>query len=323
MVVGIPRGYFYYEYFGFMQRLFAMKDGSNSGFIKLLIGSKNNDKTLEMGSAAAVDEACLPIKLIAGQAEMMSDECDFIFVPRILKDYGGMWLCPKLLGLPELLSHISAPEKLLITEPLNFQNKKETGRRLWKACHRMGMRQKDFYENFESAYEYQKSIYTGKRRMHVEAAWEFTPTLEEGEIILPNTGRVLLAGHCYNIYDEFASGKIMSRLDELGFDVVTEREVSYSEKREAVKRLGLIKKPFWEALIRNLGTAICLKDEIEGIVYLSSFSCGPDAVIIELIRKYAGSIPLLVVKIDEHKGYTGLQTRLEAFADLLERRRAS
>lgn len=322
MVIGIPRGYFYYDYFGFIQRLF---DGvsEEDGGIKLLLGEENNDEILSKGSSAAVDEACLPVKLAAGQAEDMAERCDMVFIPRIMKDCAGRWLCPKLLGIPELLSQIKSPDKLLITEPLNFKNKADTGRKLWKACRSMGMDSKRFRANFENAYSYQKGISDGKRRMHVEAAWEFTPSVEEGEIILPNIGKVFLAGHCYNVYDKFANGEVVKKLDELGLEAVTERAVSQHERELAVKRLGLIKKPFWESFIRTVGTAVCLKEKVEGIIYLSSFSCGPDAFIIEMIKKHTDGIPVMVLKLDEHKGQAGFETRLEAFADLLERRRAS
>ncbi len=316
MILGIPRGEFYYDYYGFISRLFDDSD------IHIMTDVENDDEVLSKGSSIVVDEACLPIKLTAGQVEILTKHCDKVLVPRLGRDLKGRWLCPKLLGLPELLSKISDHEKIIVTGFVDFKNKNGARRLFWDICRKLGMDRKIFVRNFENAYTHQLKISDGNKKMHVEAGWEFTPELSEGEIILPNFGKVLLAGHGYNVYDKFSNKDIISKLDELGLETVTERELYYNEKEDAVQKLGLMKTPFWEAVVRILGTAVCLKDEVEGIIYLSSFSCGLDAFIIEMIKKYVGSLPVMVIKLDEHKGTAGFETRLEAFADMLQRRRA-
>ena len=60
----------------------------------------------------------------------------------------------------------------------------------------------------------------------------------------------------------------------------------------------------------------------DGMIYLSSFSCGIDSVVTELIKIELGDFPFMVLKLDEHTGEAGYNTRLEAFADMLKRRRA-
>ena len=63
---------------------------------------------------------------------------------------------------------------------------------------------------------------------------------------------------------------------------------------------------------------------IDGLVHLGSFGCGPDSFLRELIadkiRKYP-EIAYLSLILDEHTGEAGLVTRLEAFIDLIERRK--
>ena len=44
-------------------------------------------------------------------------------------------------------------------------------------------------------------------------------------------------------------------------------------------------------------------------------------MIIEMIRNRIGDFPMLVVKLDEHTAEAGIDTRLEAFAELLERQK--
>lgn len=45
-----------------------------------------------------------------------------------------------------------------------------------------------------------------------------------------------------------------------------------------------------------------------------------DAFVSDMLRLHLGDIPFMVLKLDEHKGNAGLETRIEAFVDMLERR---
>lgn len=318
MLLGIPRGFFYYDYLSFIRRLFRGTD------IDLLAGEENNEDVLAEGISSTVDESCFPVKLFSGQVKRLRERCDWVLVFRIMKDIRGKWLCPKLLGVPELSTVQADSDGLIITEPLYFNDKKKTEKALWHICKKLGMDKQRFHKNFAAAYAQQEKIAAGSRNIHVEPAWEFIPSApKEGEILLPNVSRVLLAGHCYNVFDRFANGDIMRKLDELGIEAVTGKDVNQREREAAVAALPLIKEPFWEAFIRVLGVALYLQGDVDGIIYLSSFSCGPDAFIVEMLKQYVKEIPILVLKLDEHRGEAGFETRIEAFADLLEKRRAS
>ena len=67
---------------------------------------------------------------------------------------------------------------------------------------------------------------------------------------------------------------------------------------------------------------MCLaeKRSIDGIIYVSSFSCGTDSITAQLIKNRLPSMPFLMLKIDEQTGAAGFDTRLEAFQFILERR---
>ncbi len=318
MRLGIPRGYFYYEYLEFIRMIFAGTD------IELVEGCENNENILNAGNRFCVDEACFPIKLFVGQTAFLLDTCDGVLIPRIMKDCRGRWLCPKLLGLPELVWETDSCDKLLFTEPVYFNSRRKTKKSMWKICRQLGMPYRIFNENFEKAYRRQFNVSNGLRYMHTETSWEFAPQpSSEGEVILPNIRKVFLAGHSYNVYDKFANGDIMHKLDELGIEAVTDKNVTQWLREYEIAKLDFIKQPFWEAFVRIIGSALVLKDEVDGIIYLSSFSCGIDSFITEMLKIYAGDTPLMILKLDEHRGRAGFETRIEAFADLLEKRRVS
>jgi len=61
-----------------------------------------------------------------------------------------------------------------------------------------------------------------------------------------------------------------------------------------------------------------------GVVQLAPFSCIPEIVAKSLVPRLSREyeIPVLTLFIDEQTGATGVQTRLEAFVDLMEQRRS-
>ncbi|MDP2872900.1 MAG: CoA protein activase [Bacillota bacterium] len=62
---------------------------------------------------------------------------------------------------------------------------------------------------------------------------------------------------------------------------------------------------------------------LDGVVHLAPFTCMPEIVArtaLDAVSQDYG-IPVLTFFLDEHAGEAGMQTRLEAFADLLRRRR--
>ena len=80
MLLGIPRGYFYYNYLPFIKTLF---DGTG---VTVMAGMENNDDIFARGKGMTADEACLPVKMFAGQIDALGKECDRVMVPRIMKD---------------------------------------------------------------------------------------------------------------------------------------------------------------------------------------------------------------------------------------------
>jgi predicted nucleotide-binding protein (sugar kinase/HSP70/actin superfamily) len=61
--------------------------------------------------------------------------------------------------------------------------------------------------------------------------------------------------------------------------------------------------------------------DIDGIIYVACFGCGPDSMVGEIIERKIAGKPYMLITVDEHTGEAGLVTRLEAFCDMLKRRR--
>jgi predicted nucleotide-binding protein (sugar kinase/HSP70/actin superfamily) len=99
--------------------------------------------------------------------------------------------------------------------------------------------------------------------------------------------------------------------------------VTPQEASMVAKRLG--KKIFWSNGYHLVGAAMTLMYSsclLDGVIFMSCFSCGPDALIGEVIRHQALriNIPFMMLSLDEHTAEAGFITRIEAFVDMLHRR---
>jgi predicted nucleotide-binding protein (sugar kinase/HSP70/actin superfamily) len=295
MKVGIPKGLLYYKYHPFFETFFTELGA------EIITSVDTNKEILDEGVKYCVDEACLPVKVFHGHVSFLKEKCDIMLIPRIMQLREREYICPKFCGLPEMvISNIPHMPKT-ITAPIYatssgrlYKWAKEAGKEITKD--RIKIRNA-FYE----AVREQSSYETGIRSRN----YKFN---------------IALAGHPYNIYDGFINMNIVRKLNKLGVGVMTEEFVESELIDREVK--SLYKKPFWTFARNAYGFAAHLADRkmVDGIIYISSFACGIDSVIIELIKDRIGKFPFMVLKIDEHTGEAGLDTRVEAFVDMLERR---
>ncbi len=294
MVIGIPNGLLFCIYREFARAFF-------SGLGAEVIVSPATDKSiLDAGVRSCESEACLPVKLFCGHAAWLSERCDAILAPRLMRVTKRQSVCPMFCGISELARQ-AANGKQLIDTPLYDV----TGGGL-KAWARDASRKIGAEHRWGGAYE------------QAVAAQQAQP---EG---IRDTGyahTVALIGHAYNIYDKFVNMDLIRKLHVLGIGVITHERVS--DAHIAAQMDALTKTPFWYYAQRYHGAALYLlkSGQADGIVYVSAFGCGVDAVVEALIRDVAENAAMMTLKLDEHTGEAGFDTRLEAFADMLQRRK--
>lgn len=138
--------------------------------------------------------------------------------------------------------------------------------------------------------------------------------------------RVAFIGHPYNLFDTHINKDLLTLAKSLGMEVVTSE--SLSEKEIDREVFDLSKEIYWSSGREIVGSLFhFLSGGVDGAVFLTSFKCGIDALLQEFIKRRlkvrgGSSIPLLILSFDEHTGREGLVTRLEAFRDVMEQRKA-
>lgn len=297
MRIGVPKGLFYYQYRPFIESFFHELN------LTVDYGGNAGKKTLDVGSRNCVDEACLPMKIYHGHVKSLSEVCDFIVVPRLMKTEFGESICPKFCGLPELVSSgTGVKDKLIFTKPIEL-DKRDSLKKVLQG----DVRKFEFgVDRFEKAFAAGASA----QRRHAGGIED------EGYRY-----KIFLAGHPYNIYDQYANLNLIEKLHKLDIGVITEERVGRGEKERELA--GLLRRPYWTFFVNIYGAAKALikKGTIDGIVCISSFSCGTDSFTIEMLKNEVGNFPILVLKIDEQTGEAGFDTRLEAFLSILEGRK--
>jgi len=295
MKVGIPKGLLYYKYYPFIETFFTELGA------EIIVSPDTNKNILDDGVKYCVDDACVPVKIFHGHVISLKDKCDMIFIPRIMELEKHESICPKFCGLTEMITNDIPNLPLVLGEPIYGATKQ--GLKKW-------------------------ALSTGstitKSRVKINKALELAIDAQKNYIIKlckkEYEFKVALVGHFYNIYDNFINMNLVEKLNKLGIGVITEESVNEAQINLSVSKL--FKKPFWTFAKNSYGfsTYLCENNQVDGIIYISSFSCGIDSVVIELIKDRVNDFPLLILKIDEHTGEAGFDTRLEAFSDMLERR---
>jgi len=125
---------------------------------------------------------------------------------------------------------------------------------------------------------------------------------------------ILLAGHSYNAYTPEASQSVGKRLSSMGVLAIPADCLMPAGAGPTV----------WHFANQILNAASLAKRHPNlFLLSVSNFSCTIDAFTHSLLASELGSKPYLTLEIDAHTADAGVQTRLEAFLDIVENYRAA
>ncbi len=313
--VGIPRTLLYYYYFP-MWKVFFEALGA-----EVVLSPPSTKRLLAEGLKNAVDEVCLPIKLTFGHVLDLAAKADLIFLPRIVSIEKKEYICPKFLGLPDMIRNLKGLPPLIDVNVNMYRNKsgayiaaQEAGRfitsnhfKIWNAYRQARKVQKKYFRLLQLGLMPSEAMAVMEDRVRNEHLPE------------PQDINVVLIGHPYNIYDSYISMNIIKRLRSMGATVLTAEHVP--EKIYKKCAACLPKKLFWTLGQHMIGAALYYlnRHDVSGMVHVAAFGCGPDSMTGDLIERYAraAGMPFLNLTIDEHTGEAGIVTRLEAFLDMV------
>jgi len=300
MTIGIPRALIYFKRPYFWETFFK-----NLGF-KVLLSPSTNRQIVAEGVKIADPETCFSNKVYWGHLLWLDGKCDLIFVPRLKANKEKLEYCPKLFGLPDLA-------KILVKSSILTKTFDERKEKFEKSLEKLGKK-------------------LNKSKLEIKKATKIT-LLEEKKLkekerkdffrkIKSKKPKIILISHPYNLYDDYVNLRMKEKLEKLGVEPIFLDEVPNSTALTGSPQKSILTIEFHWEFGKEIFEKIeeILKYNIAGVIEVSSFACGCDAVLKEFIEKEFKNqkIPFLYLIIDEHTGEGGFQTRLEAFVDTLQ-----
>ncbi|MBN1366725.1 MAG: hypothetical protein JW967_02215 [Dehalococcoidales bacterium] len=150
--------------------------------------------------------------------------------------------------------------------------------------------------------------------------------------------KVCIVGEFYVVLEPFSNLDVENELGKLGVEVT--RSLYISEWLKFGLFFGVLKKfrkdknailheaamPYLKRDIggegwETVGHKVLGGEHYEGLVHLAPFTCMPEIVAQNIMSSTKENIPVLTLFCDEQMGKPGMLTRVEAFVDLLKRRR--
>ncbi|MDO8672394.1 MAG: acyl-CoA dehydratase activase-related protein [Dehalococcoidia bacterium] len=327
--IGIPRALLYYQYFP-MWKVFFESLGA-----EVVVSDTTTKDILSEGSARVVAETCLPTKVFCGHIIALIGKCDYVFVPSIRSIEENVYNCSKFLGLPDLVKAVIPNCPPIIDADIDINKGKAA---LFAAIYQVGKRISRnplrIKKASEAAWQMHQDYQSLMRREGLtppEAIEKLTGVasdttvgrVDRPRLIVDRGLTVALLGHPYNIFDEYINHRVLHRLRVLGVKVVSTEMAEADDLSKGVERL--VGGPYWTYENDVVGSGgHYLHSEVDGLITVVAFGCGPDSVMLDVVQRYAKGLsdkPLMMLTIDEHAGEAGLVTRVEAFVDMLVRRR--
>ncbi|MBQ9246262.1 2-hydroxyacyl-CoA dehydratase [bacterium] len=323
MQIGIPRALSYYNFFPFWYGFF-----SDLG-IEIVLSDPTTKQTMSVGASLVVPETCLPVKVYVGHILNLLDKgIDKIFVPSIQSIAPKIYNCSKIRGLPDLIRNVIKRDFTMVEATLDKSEKnqglydflaeavkpfgitdmdliKKASKKAWKVYN-------NFHVMTRSGFSYKKAL---------KYAMENKVVIAENTKTYPIN--IALIAHGYNLYDERVAMKIFDKLEKLDVKVYTADQLTLEQMDEGLK--GMHSKLYWANEYEITGAAAhYIKDrKIDGIITINAFGCGPDSLMLERMGRFArkNNKPILNLSIDEQTGEAGFVTRIEAFVDMLYRKK--
>jgi predicted CoA-substrate-specific enzyme activase len=258
---------------------------------------------------------CLPAEIGHGSfLNLLKKNLDYIFLPQIMEipvpnvpTYSK--LCPFVQGEPYYLPiafkrEIEASQTALLRPVIRMEKDYSSGEGAFVAMAALvGVAAGKAKDAFRCACEKQKSFEDelhrhGKRFLdHLDAH--------------PETLGIVIFGRPYNAFTGDANMGIPHKIASRGYMVVPHDMLP-------TDMYPVHNKLFWASGQKIMKAAALVKERRNVFgVYITNFSCGPDAFLLGYFRTLMNAKPSLTLELDQHTADAGLDTRIEAAIDIM------
>lgn len=167
----------------------------------------------------------------------------------------------------------------------------------------------------------EESLHAYRRGFTQQSAF-FSALKEYGKRFLSslrrNTGQIgiVLFGRSYNAFATEANLNIPAKFASRGIHIIPFDVLDFEDEPLSIDMCWATGQNLMKA------SSFVSKDPQLFGVYITNFSCGPDSFLVSYFREIMGSKPSLTLELDSHTADAGINTRIEAFLDIISRYRA-
>ena len=308
MKIGIPTALLYY-WFGNVWEDFWRDSGQ-----EVITSPITDHRMVQAGSAVAVDELCLPIKIFLGHVQFLLPRVDLVMIPHLIKIEPEAYICPKFMGLPDLVSQAIPESRDRLLSVKVGPTRTDMFKSLQYSAVKLGIKKTLIAKaNFD--------LNMGRPQILPSLERQLSFNSPKKQLCL----KLGLLGHPYALYDSFFNLDLLKRLTDDNISFVTPEMTPREFKGVGAAKLD--KKIFWtmgrsqfDALEWMLNSSAV---KVDGYIQIAPFACGLEAIIGDLLERRIKTArqPLLKLNFEEHSGEAGMVTRIEAFLDLIRYRK--
>lgn len=281
-------------------------------FNDLGVAIVTSEKIIEEGMAKVESAYCFPAEIAHGAVKNILDKnVDYIFLPHIkeMKSYqddARATFCPITQGLPYYIEKAfdEIPKEKILSPVISFKLSDEiTEDSFIKVAVTLGFSKEEGKKAFRLALEKQRE-YFEKARTLGRQALEFARTLQKPAIAL--------LGRPYNAFTKDANMGIPKKFTSIGHTVIPFDILPFEDET-------IFSNMYWFYGQQDMKASVMLaKENNIYVAFISNFSCAPDSFMLHYLKWIMGSKPFLILELDSHTADAGIDTRIEAFLDIIE-----
>ncbi|TFH43826.1 MAG: activase, partial [Chrysiogenales bacterium] len=301
-VVGVPRAFSVYTLWPLYSWFFH----------ELGIETRLSEEISHDGIARTEGSYCFPAEIAHGAVQdILNRGVDYVFLPhfRDLESYEEKVhanFCPITQALPYYIkkAFMEVDENKFLTPIVSFKFGKEKAVEGFISMGaQLGIPEKEVRRAFSVGCRKQQEFGDRYRQMGIEA---YQHAVKADHPVIAVLGRP------YNAFTRDANMGIPLKFTTRGYSVIPFDMLPFEEAK-------IFDNMYWYYGQQDMKASVFLKDEPNIFVtFISNFSCAPDSFMLHYVKWIMGTKPFLVLELDSHSADAGIDTRVEAFLDIIE-----
>ena len=262
------------------------------------------------GNAKNLAPICYPGELVHGAVfELLKLDVDYILLPNLLSHFKNSgfvnsYMCPSTSIMPDVIkSAFRKNESKILSPHISFLDTKNKADQL--EIIRIGNKLKVAKNKAISAYCNAVNFYNSFKREYKGYCSKVLSSINNDPVII-------FAGRPYTVFADNVNLSIPQKITSRGYNVIPVDAVPFNNRNSHIENNWYYTQQLMNAVHyvkNNPNFYLC---------FLSCFSCGPDANIYHEIKKEMAGKVFCYLEIDSHTAHAGIETRLEAFLEIIK-----